>query len=82
MFYSRAMSRYSARDFVLAIEAYHETNGYAPSVRDLQDSMGVSSTSVVNYWLKACRERGLIDFRNGIARSLTISPEGATILDG
>ena len=75
------MSKYKARDFLQAIDGYREDNGYAPGVRDLQQVMGVSSTSVVQYWLKVCRERGYVDYKDGIARTLTITPEGISHLN-
>jgi len=46
--------------------------GFPPSVRDIQDGLSVSSTSVVDYNLKILEERGLIRRGKGISRAIEL----------
>src|SRR4051794_5483695 len=46
--------------------------GFPPSVRDIQDGLKVSSTSVVDYNLKILEERGLIRRGKGISRAIEL----------
>jgi repressor LexA len=60
---------------LLAIALYHRQHGYAPSIRDLQRDCGISTTSVVKYHLERLRERGLVDWKDGQARTVHIVQE-------
>ena len=42
------------------IRKFIDAHGFPPSVRDIQEGLSVSSTSVVDYNLKALEERQLI----------------------
>lgn len=47
------------RQEILAfVKTYFKENGYAPSVRDIQNGVGLSSTASVHYHLKALAETG------------------------
>ena len=47
------------RQEILAfVKNYFKENGYAPSVRDIKDGVGLSSTASVHYHLKALAETG------------------------
>ncbi len=47
------------RQEILAyVKNYFKENGYAPSVRDIKDGVGLSSTASVHYHLKALAESG------------------------
>ncbi len=47
------------RQEILAfVKNYFKENGYAPSVRDIQSGVGLSSTASVHYHLKALAETG------------------------
>ena len=41
------------------IETFLEENDYPPTIRDIQNELGISSTSVVDYNLKALEARGV-----------------------
>lgn len=62
------------RDRPAEIEAFlawwWAERGYAPSVRDIQEGVGISSTSVVIYNLKSLREQGRVTFEDGRARTV------------
>ena len=61
------------RDRPAEIEAFlyrwWAERGYGPTLRDIQEGAGISSTSVVTYNLKLLREQGRITFENDRART-------------
>jgi len=57
----------------LAIEKYWEINGYSPSIRDLIEIAGFSSTSFVKYHLDKLEESGFIIQHPKIPRSIVIT---------
>lgn len=55
-------------------------NGYAPSVRDIEEALGFRSTSTVHMYINRLEEFGLIRKTDGKSRSITltgVSPVGA-----
>lgn len=60
------------RDFV-------RDHGYSPSIRDIQTSLNISSTSVVAYNLKALQEKGKLDREGKISRGIRL-PDTAPVL--
>jgi repressor LexA len=51
---------------------FQEGNGYSPSIREIGESIGVKSTSLVDYYLKQLEEMQYIDRDNHISRSIRI----------
>lgn len=64
------------RDSILVyIQLYCQEHGYAPSLREIADGCGISSTSVVNYnLLKLQREGLLVRGQRGVSRSWHLPP--------
>jgi len=61
------------RDRVLAaVAAFWLTYGYAPTVRDLTELTGISSTSVTHYWLEKLREEGALTWTEGQTRTIRL----------
>lgn len=62
----------SAREqAVLAfVRRYYGKHGFSPTFREIKDEAGISSTSVVSYQVERLRDRGLINFENGVERSI------------
>ena len=56
------------RDFV-------EDNGYPPTIREIGKSVGISSTSVVNYNLNVLQRKGLLERGKEVARGLRLVGE-------
>jgi len=54
------------------IRKFIATRNYSPSVRDIQEGLSISSTSVVDYNLKGLEERGLIQRDKGISRAIKL----------
>ena len=54
------------------IEEFMDDNGYPPTVRDIQAGCEISSTSVVDYNLRALREKGYINRDAEVSRGLQL----------
>src|SRR5512137_2910836 len=52
------------------IEEYQNTNGFPPSIRDIQDMGKFSSTSVVNYYLDQLESMGHIKRSGHVSRGI------------
>lgn len=57
------------------------TNGYAPSVRDIQDALGFKSTSTVHMYLNRLEEFGLIRKEDGKSRAITLNADFSPATD-
>lgn len=55
-----------------AIRAYKNDHGFSPSMRNLMAMTGISSTSVINYYLGLLEAEGLIRRSSGISRSIEV----------
>lgn len=61
------------REAILAfIAAYRDELGYAPTFREIGEAINVESTSMVSWYLRGLKRAGLIDYRNGLPRSITL----------
>ena len=47
-----------------------------PTLRELQQTTGFSSLSVVEYWLDECEKAGLLRHPRNIARAFTLTAAG------
>ncbi len=65
------------REILKFIYEYIEENGYAPSLREIALSVGISSTSVVSYNLRRLEELGYISRDRMVSRGLKL-PAGLT----
>jgi repressor LexA len=54
------------------IEEYQNTNGFPPSIRDIQDMGNFSSTSVVNYYLEQLETMGHIKRSGRVSRGIRL----------
>src|SRR6202165_210691 len=54
------------------IEAYVDERGYPPSIREIGDQVGISSTSVVDYNLKVLEREGRIRRDREVSRGLEL----------
>jgi repressor LexA len=61
------------RDILSFIEEFRDENeGIAPSIRQIQEKLDISSTSVVAYNLKALETRGMLKRKGKISRGITL----------
>ena len=56
--------------------------GYPPTIRDVQEHMGLSNVSVALYRLNRLRRRGLIDWEENKARTMRILPDEREVRHG
>jgi len=54
------------------LEEFQAQNGYSPSIRDIGESIGVQSTSLVDYYLNQLEQMGYISREKHISRSICI----------
>lgn len=54
------------------IHEFSEGNGYPPSIREIGQAVGISSTSVVNYNLNRLVEEGILDRDQNVSRGIRL----------
>ena len=54
------------------LTSFTKENGYAPNIREIGDSITVSSTSLIDYYLNQLEEQGYITRDKHIARSIRV----------
>lgn len=54
------------------LSKFQEENGYSPSIREIGQSIGVKSTSLVDYYLKQLEDKGYISREQHISRSICL----------
>jgi len=71
------MKIYTTRWRILEfIRNFVEEKGYAPTQGEIQKALGISSSSVVDYHLKALEEEGVITREPEVARGIQVSGIG------
>ncbi|PWH13194.1 MAG: repressor LexA [Anaerolineae bacterium] len=60
---------------ILALLEEYADKGYPPSIREIGEKTGISSTSVVNYYLEQLEKWGYIERDRRISRGLRVVPE-------
>jgi SOS-response transcriptional repressor LexA len=63
-----------------ALDRYIAAERKAPTFRALAEVAGLRSTSSVAYWLQRLRDRGLVDYDDGLNRTLTVTLAGASAI--
>jgi repressor LexA len=54
------------------LERFQDQNGYPPSIREICEKTGISSTSVVNYYLEQLEEMGYIERDRRVSRGVRL----------
>lgn len=60
------------RKIMIFLTTFVRNNGYSPNIREIGDSIGVGSTSLIDYYLNQLDEYGYIARDKHIARSIRI----------
>ena len=55
------------------IQDYYNEFGISPTVREIQNGCNITSTSVVDYNLKALKNKGYLDKRPDISRAIKLN---------
>src|SRR5215210_161517 len=61
------------KDILGYIEEFVHGHGYPPAIRQIQEKLDISSTSVVAYNLKALETKGLIRREGKVSRGITMA---------
>jgi repressor LexA len=64
------------KDVYLFIKDYQARHDCAPTIRELCDGLGVTSTNTIDYHLKALKRKGYIKRRDNLARAIEIVERG------
>lgn len=67
------MMRESIRYFIIQ---YTKVHGYSPSFREIGDGVELSSSSSVCAHMKRMRDEGMIDYIDGVPRTITVPGYG------
>ncbi len=70
-------SKYSEKEKEILnfVNSSIKTDGYSPTVRDIQTALGIKSTSTVHAYLRRLEEKGLISKAEGKSRTLHIDDD-------
>lgn len=60
------------RKILEVFERFHNQNGYPPSIREIGRLAGITSTSVVNYYLDQLEEAGFIERDRNVSRGIRL----------
>jgi repressor LexA len=60
------------QDILRFIESFTEDRSYPPTIREIQEGLGISSTSVVDYNLNVLEQRNLIHRNRNISRGIEL----------
>ena len=66
------MARVTDQQILDFIDLYHEKHGYAPSMRDVMVGVGLVSVGAIRYRMGILKEKGLVSFEPGQARTLKV----------
>ena len=61
------------------LEEYQRANKYPPSIREIGEKTGITSTSVVNYYLDQLEKRGMIERDRKISRGVRLAKASASL---
>ena len=59
------------------IARFSRQHGFAPTVREIQSSLDISSTSVVDYNLRALARAGKLTGQDGFSRTIVLTPNAS-----
>lgn len=62
------------------LHAHSVTNGHAPTIREVCDTLGITSTNAVAEHLDLLEEKGLVEHQPGTARTLKVTRRGLAAL--
>ncbi len=54
------------------LSRFQEQSGYSPSIRQIGDSIGVKSTSLIDYYLNQLQQMGIIERDQHVSRSIRV----------
>lgn len=78
------MMRFRERDkkVIRYIDQFQRQHGCAPAIRDIQEAIGFSSTSLVRYNLLRLERAGMIRRERMRSRAIVLTDQGRALLEG
>lgn len=67
-------------DMLRFIVEFTKQRGYPPSVREIGNHVGLSSSSTVHKFIRKCVEDGYIEIDENVSRSIRVSRSGKKII--
>lgn len=68
------------REILSFIRDWTQRRQYAPTIREIGDGLGITSTNGVNDHLLALQKRGLVAWEPHCNRTLRLTPSGYSVL--
>jgi len=59
------------------IAQFSRQHGFSPTIREIQSSLDISSTSVVDYNLRALARAGKLTRKDGFSRTIVLTPNSS-----
>lgn len=63
-------------DILIAIDSFQSSHGFCPTLREIQETVGLAAISTVHKHLEVLREARLVDWMDGSARTLHLTDRG------
>jgi repressor LexA len=60
---------------------FTHSHGWPPSRREMQQALGLSSTSHVAYYLESLEQQGYVHCEPYVSRGVTLTPQGAALAE-
>ena len=73
-------TRVAQIEAVMFIDEYHRVNKYPPSVREIGNYMGFSSSSTAQKIVSLLHDKKLIAIDSGVARGMRVTPLGKSVI--
>lgn len=70
------------RDVLRFVNNYHAEHGYAPTIRELTEHLGMNAVSGMHHRVRRLIEEGKLRNAPGVGRSLCITPHGMKLIGG
>jgi len=75
------MALSTRQEKILAFVGQHgDEHGYPPTIREIQEAVKISSTSVVDYHLKALQGKGYLERDSSVSRGMRLTGEALSYL--
>lgn len=59
------------------IDQFSREHGFAPTIREIQSGLDISSTSLVHYHLRALARAGRLTRKDGFSRTIVLTPNSS-----
>jgi SOS-response transcriptional repressor LexA len=68
-------------DILRFVYKYTQEHGHSPTIREVGNAVGISSTSVVNYNINQLQKWGFLNRTGGTSRTILLTEAGCRVID-